>query len=78
MSVGVAPGRTAAAALLAAFVWAAPAHSHAQEAAARDELCGLLSDAVRTRLMSDVPIGTFLSGGVDSSCVTALAQRQGR
>jgi asparagine synthase (glutamine-hydrolysing) len=52
-----------------------PAKTARQEVAARDELCGLLSDAVCNRLMSDVPIGTFLSGGVDSSCVTALAQR---
>lgn len=35
----------------------------------------VVSDAVHSRLLSDVPIGTFLSGGLDSTIVTTLAAR---
>lgn len=38
-------------------------------------LRGVVEEAVVKRLMSDVPLGTFLSGGIDSSIVTALAAR---
>ena len=42
-----------------------------------DELLELLGEAVRLRLMSDVPLGAMLSGGLDSSLIVALMAEMG-
>lgn len=46
------------------------------DADAEQEIERLLSDSVAYRLQADVPVGILLSGGVDSTCIAALAQSQ--
>jgi asparagine synthase (glutamine-hydrolysing) len=51
------------------------AHGRVNESDLIDELEALLEDTVHRQLVADVPVGVLLSGGVDSSLVTAMAVR---
>src|SRR5215207_11471360 len=53
----------------------APAAGRRREEDYLEELRALLDEAVRIRLVADVPLGAFLSGGVDSSAVVGLMAR---
>ena len=57
--------------------WEVPAAEHApkSEGEAVEALRAVLEDAVRSHLMSEVPLGAFLSGGIDSSLVVGLMAR---
>lgn len=45
------------------------------QASLSQKVCSTLEQAVRRQLVSDVPVGVFLSGGIDSSAITAFASR---
>lgn len=59
--------------------WRLPAHGDVRRVSAREavELVDrALTESVRESLIADVPVGTYLSGGVDSSLITALVARE--
>lgn len=60
---------------LAAYAEQAPTR-HGDERAVLEEFRGAMREAVRARLVADVPLGAFLSGGLDSSLIVALMAEQ--
>ena len=54
-----------------------PSREPVDDEALTEELRDLLQDSVKLRMVADVPVGILLSGGVDSSLVTALAAKSG-
>lgn len=60
-----------------AFFWKLQAAPHEDsETETIEKTRWLLEDAVRLQMLSDIPISTFLSGGVDSSLVTAICAKE--
>ncbi|PZR27460.1 MAG: asparagine synthase (glutamine-hydrolyzing) [Citrobacter freundii] len=59
--------------------WTLEDHVHgavvSDEVTAKKQLNTLMEEAVERCMISDVPLGTFLSGGIDSSLVSAIAQK---
>jgi asparagine synthase (glutamine-hydrolysing) len=58
------------------FCFAEPDGATADEGAYREELDRLLRQAVSRQLIADVDVGAYLSGGMDSGTITALAARE--
>ena len=52
-----------------------PKRSSDQIGVYKERLYGLMENAVQKRMISDVPLGTFLSGGIDSSIIVGLMAR---
>ena len=57
-------------------LWWTPESRPSEPPADPEDLERLLRDSVRLRLRADVPVGAYLSGGLDSSLITAIAQTE--
>jgi asparagine synthase (glutamine-hydrolysing) len=51
------------------------AYQHEDYQSAQEHLYALMDEAVKERMIADVPLGAFLSGGIDSSTIVALASK---
>jgi asparagine synthase (glutamine-hydrolysing) len=58
--------------------WKPLGPQHGADVPSESIITGLLQEAVRRQMVSDVPIGVFLSGGIDSSLIVALMARESR
>lgn len=59
------------------FYWKLKSHPHEDSMEQTiEKTAWLVEDAVKKQMLSDIPISTFLSGGVDSSLVTAICARE--
>jgi asparagine synthase (glutamine-hydrolysing) len=52
-------------------------HNPAQRSQLEEDLCHTIDESVRMQMVSDVPVGVFLSGGIDSSSLVGILRRSG-